>query len=397
VKRAAILRTAILVAVIGCAGKDGDEPSWVTIDTLVTGTVVVHNAAGGGWDSSTAWRLIEDLRIGNAAGEGPAGFSDINGLAVDGAGRVYVLVRDAQEVRVFDSSGTFVRRMGRKGQGPGELQNATGMGWDPAGRLWVADPANGGYSVFDTAGRFIMRRLRSSSFYMAPWPGAFLATGELVDVIGLPGGFPPTFALARYDTAMVPRDTIPLPQYRGELFTHSSKSAGGVSMMSAGVPFTPSLAWRLDARGFLWFGITAPYRIYQGRLGGDTVRIVERVYDPIPVTSAERAKSLERFSWFTQQGGQIDESRIPARKPAFERFYVDDRGGLWVVPEVAAQDTAGGTPFDVFDGEGRYLGRLRAPWAVSGSLPPVFRGDRLYVVTTDDDGVPYVVRGRIVR
>jgi hypothetical protein len=383
-----------VVCVAACGGCDRGTAGTVTIDTLPNGTVIVRNDGAGVWDSSSVWRLVEDLRIGNAAGEGPAGFTDVSGLAVDGAGRAYVLVRDAQEIRVFDSTGAFVRRIGRKGQGPGEMQNATGLGWDRAGRLWVADPANGGYSVFDTTGRFIARRSRPSSFYMAPWTGAFLATGDLLDVVGRPGALPPSLALVRYDSALVAQDTLRLPDIDAPQFTLTS---GGRMFMSAAVPYAPTLAWRIDPRGFVWLGVTAPYRLYQQRLTGDTVRIVERAYEPVSVSSAERSKAIEGLAWFTKQGGVIDESRIPAEKPAFDRFYVDDRGGLWVVPEVLAQDAAGGTPFDVFDGEGRYLGQLRAPWEVSGSLRPVFRGTRVHAVTTDADGVPYVVRARIER
>jgi hypothetical protein len=50
----------------------------------------------------------------------------------------------------------------------------------------------------------------------------------------------------------------------------------------------------------------------------------------------------------------------------------------------------------VFDTQGRYLGRLRAPVDVGGSPPPVFRGDRIYAVTRDELDVPYIVRLRIV-
>jgi hypothetical protein len=385
-----IICACSLAFLTACSTGDGTAGWRGSIDTLPNGTVVVHNEGGGLWDSATAWRIVEDLRIGNAEGDGSAGFNRIVGLALDREGRIYALEGETQDVRVFDSTGAFVRRFGRKGRGPGEMENASGMGWDDGRRLWVVDPANGRYALFDTTGRVVGTRQRSTSFYMFPWKGAFLASGELVDVIGLPGGFPPTFALARYDTAMVPRDTIHLPTYQGELYTQRSQSGGG---MSAGVPYTPGLVWSVDPRGFLWFGITAPYRIYQRRLGGDTVRIIERAYEPLPVAAADRDSEIAHLDWFTKQGGQVDASRIPKVKPAFDRFFLDDVGNLWVDPVTPRSDDD--RVFDVFDPDGRYLGRARSNFPIVGT--PVFRGERLYAVTGDENDIPYVVRARIER
>jgi len=51
--------------------------------------------------------------------------------------------------------------------------------------------------------------------------------------------------------------------------------------------------------------------------------------------------------------------------------------------------------FDVFDPEGRYLGRARSNFTVVGT--PVLRGERLYSVTRDENDIPFVVRARIER
>ncbi len=94
-----------------------------------------------------------------------------------------------------------------------------------------------------------------------------------------------------------------------------------------------------------------------------------------------------------EQGGTVDRSRVPDVKPALEQFFVDDRKHLWVQP-VASSDEALRV-FDVFDPEGRYLGRVRSGVRIVGV--PVFRGDHLYAVSEDVDHIPYGVRARIVR
>jgi hypothetical protein len=51
--------------------------------------------------------------------------------------------------------------------------------------------------------------------------------------------------------------------------------------------------------------------------------------------------------------------------------------------------------FDVFEPDGRYLGRVDAPEGFSVFPQPIFRGDRIWAVLRDELDVAYVVRYRI--
>jgi len=53
--------------------------------------------------------------------------------------------------------------------------------------------------------------------------------------------------------------------------------------------------------------------------------------------------------------------------------------------------------FDVFETDGTYLGRVRAPLEFSSSPTPIFDGDRVWAVTRDQLDVPRVVRFRVER
>ncbi|HXF95250.1 MAG TPA: 6-bladed beta-propeller [Gemmatimonadales bacterium] len=360
-----------------------------TVDTLASGTIVVHNPATGIWDSASAWRIDEELRIGSAEGDDALAFNQIADLEVDRVGRIYVVESQTQEIRVFDSAGRFLRTIGRKGRGPGEFQQAIGMEWDPAGRLWVVDQGNVRYTLLDSAARVLGTRTRPlSGWFTWRWQGGLDSTGLVYEWYRKPD---PTGGdvLLRYDTAFKAADTFPLPAYEGEVF----KIEESGRRIWASVPFTPALSWIFDPRGYVWFGITAPYRIYQRRLEGDTVRVIERAYEPLPVTSEDRDSVIARLDWFTKQGGKVDASRIPRVKPAFDSFFLDDRGYLWVDPVTPKEDE--GRVFDVFDPDGRYLGRARANVRLAGQ--PVFRGDYLHATTEDESGIPYVIRARIIR
>jgi hypothetical protein len=373
-----------------CSRGDANAALWQgTIDTLPSGTIHVTNPDAGIWDSASAWRMVEAVRIGTDEAEGPASFADVRAIEVDDAGRIYVLEAEAQEIRVFDSSGTYVRTIGRKGSGPGELKDAIGLAWDPAGRLWAVDQANARFTAFDTAGNYLTdkRRLFATHFTWI-WTGRFLHDGRIIEWV--PGEeMDKPARLIRLDSiTFAARDTFQLPAFEGNFFEKRDKNG----WIRASVPFSPGITWVVDRQGNLWFGTQDQYRIYQRRLEGDTLRIVEKAFTPIPVTSAEKDSALGRFEWFTQQGGTIDPSRVPARKPAFSSFFPDDRGNLWVA---ATSTEARWRKFDIFDTEGRYLGRIDSPVVIEQT--PLFRGDVFYVISRDSMDVPFVVRGRVIR
>lgn len=267
-----------LLVVVGCR-EPARTAEWTgTIDTLPNGAVLVRNPATGIWDSASAWRVVEELRIGAAEGAGPEVFGRVDALAVDAYGRIYVLDQQAREIRVFDASGAYVRTIGRAGGGPGEFRQPIALTWDTAGRLWVVDPGNGRYVAFDTTGRPVATGRRPAGGLAVPWPGGFDSQGRLYEIELLPGD-PPRPVLLRLDEHFQPTDTLVVPRYEEETFHFRS----GTSAYWIRVPFTPRLHWLFDRRGFLWFGITDRYAIYQRRLEGDTLRTLAAsldVFDP---------------------------------------------------------------------------------------------------------------------
>ncbi len=390
------LRDALLLILglgaLGCA-REKPTAAWAgTVDTLPGGAVLVKNPEQGIWDSTNGWRIVEVARIGSADGTGPASFSQIGSVAVDPAGRIYVLDLQAQDVRVFDSTGTWIRTLGRRGGGPGEFAQASGLVWDTAGRLWVVDQQNATYSVFDTAGQLVQSRRRTSTTSAVfPWPGIITSDNRLIEWKG--AGLDAAPQLVELDAStLTVRDSFPLPAFSPALFELRRKSGDNLSITRTEVPFAPQLVWRLDADGTLWFGISDQYRIYQRRLSGDTVRVIEKAFTPRPVTSADKDSMLRGMGWFTGQGGQLDESRIPHQQPAFLGFMLDEVGDLWVRPNVTG--SAERPPLDVFDSQGRYLGRVYLPFKIGYSVPLIQNG-QIYAITSDSMDVPYVVRARI--
>lgn len=378
----------------GCSPSESNAATmWSgTVDTLANGTVLVSNPSDGVWGSETAWRVIEEVRIGTLEGDGPDMFGGIGSIEVAENGNIYVYERQALELRVFGPTGEHIRTVGREGGGPGEFKQVIGMDWAPDGTLWMVDPGNNRISVFDTSGAYVTSHRTIGNYIISPWPGGFDTTGAFYNY-GIDTEAEPEeqFVMVRYNANMEPADTFQVPRYdAGDAF-FELRARNSFWRMS--IPFTPGMRWELARTGDIWFGVTGDYRLFKTNLDGDTLRVVSREHESIAVTEADIERELEGFDDFLREGGKVDRSRIPAVKPAFRTFFLDDANRLWVMPMTSNADE--GRLLDVFDSEGRYLGRVQLPFVIQRYPTPLFRNGRIYAVTRDDLEVPYVVSARI--
>ena len=356
----------------------------------VGGGIVVHNPDEPLWAPGEEWRVVEDLRIGSVMSEGPDLFGAVYSFDVDEWGRIFVLDDHAQEVRVFDSDGTFVRTVGKKGEGPGEFTEAVAVDLSRSGEIWVMDMGEGRLSIFDTTGAYLRQeRTNTGGWSVRPYPGGFDAMGRYNVLIQSAGAK----RMARFDQSYNPIDTIPIPENPVELEFFETPR------MSTSVPFQGSMRWRFSPAGTVWTLLTARYELTEMTTAGEVLRTVTKDHEPIPVTDEDRERAIADLEWFTNQGGQIDQAKFPTTMPVTASFFIDDEGNLWVEPRVAASEANDkGHLFDLFSAEGSYLGTLRLPFELAWSIPePVVRGGVLYGVTSDETGVPYMMRARIVK
>lgn len=392
--RAALI-CAALVLQIGCAADQADtESGWRgKIDTTGGGIVQVSNPSRGLWAADSGWRIREAVRIGTADGRGPDVFGRVTAIQVDEAGRIYVFDGQAQELRVFDAAGAHLRTVGRKGGGPGEFRQVIGMAWGPEGNLWVVDPSNNRVSVIDTAGGHVADHVMPGGFVIMPWPGGFDHAGRFYNVVPDPGAEGFRTALVQYGTEMQTLDTIQTPAYPGEANFFEARSESGY--IRATVPFSPGLVWRLAADGRIWFALTGEYRLFERTLEGDTLRIISREFEPLPVRDSDVDSAIASLEWFTRQGGKIERAKFPSVKPAISTFFLSNDGTIWVVPVTEHASREAFRELDAFDDVGRYLGRVDLPFTLGEFPPPIFRDGSVYGVSHDELDVPYVVVGRI--
>lgn len=400
-------RTAlVLVGIVGCAQDSASsDGAWTgTVDTLPNGAVHVVSPSEGLWDADEAWTLVEDLRIGAQEGEPYELFSNVISLLVDEEGRIFVLDGGgvgaaAQEVRIFDSDGTWVRTIGSKGEGPGEFAVAAAMAWmDDGSTLLVPDDLNARYNRFDTSGVFLGSAPRNTSYGQEPWGGSVGDDGRYLDVVRAftaAGDRIAVLTAVDLETG-VGADSFPVPATWVE-----------PEYQLPSLAYAPSLRWGALPDRSIWYGTNDTYRFVRGTFDGDTLMIVERQFDPPPLTSEQasaREEALAPYRALPSFSTLFDEDRLlTERIPTFSEVFMDDRGNLWVTPYGAPTELT--TAFDVFDPEGRYLGQARSGTPIvtryvtlgQGYPIPVITGEHMYALVRDEFDVPYVVRMRIVK
>ncbi len=127
-------------------------------------------------------------------GTGDGLFDTPTGLAVDGAGRVYVSDWAAHNVEVFDADGAFLGRFGEPGAENGQLMRPTDIAVGPDGRIWIADRDNDRIAIFEFDG--------STATYF----GSYDAGGTIFHPTGLAVDRSGDFLVLDYDPSYrVPR------------------------------------------------------------------------------------------------------------------------------------------------------------------------------------------------
>lgn len=140
----------VAACVLGaCAGAENTGRS----ERLVVGdTTIVRTLEGSLWGDSVS--LAEELSIGTLNGPPEYEFGQVQNVAVDANGGMYVFDGQVPALRYFDAAGRHVRKLGGKGSGPGEYQDAS-LGMvirHRDGRIVMRDPRNARLNLYEPDG-----------------------------------------------------------------------------------------------------------------------------------------------------------------------------------------------------------------------------------------------------
>lgn len=142
--------------------------------------ILLGSATLAGSAQETAYRQVLDWPLRNGRQAPDYGTAAVMGVAVDAAGRVYVLQRAVHPVLVFDRDGHFLRSWGQ-----GLFTAPHGCRIDPQGSLWLTDTGDHQVMRFTTGGRLLAtygtrnRPGRDQTHFNQPADIAFGPSGDI--------------------------------------------------------------------------------------------------------------------------------------------------------------------------------------------------------------------------
>ena len=388
-RRAARRRTGallLLASIAACAGTR-DDPGVRVRDSA--GIRIIENARPLRAIAATidSAPIVDIGGIGDPHAEFPG---PVHSAIRLGDGRIVLAAWTTAELRVFDSTGRWLRDLGRRGSGPGEFE---GLGWvhrGPDDSLVTYELMNRRVSVFDSAGRF--QRLVA----LEPMPGSqfprllgVTRRGLIATALAWQGEYPDLglvwlrYALYRFQPdGSVGDSLLELP------------SVERISVRGGGTwsrPFDHSNAIAVRDDGFV-LGSSARYEIAYYGPDARLERLARRAVEASGVSRSQYDAAVDSIiARFANPEARARSRRVygaappTTSRPVFTNILATPGGGVWVHnfddPPNRSRNVS------VFDADGRWAGDATLP---AGLLPLQVGNDFVLGTWQDDDDVTHV-------
>lgn len=367
-----------LVGFLGCLALattacEAPQSSTSTVTRARLGDTLVVTTDPGLDQGPSLYTIALDLTIGEL--DGPEEYVLFpTSVSADGEGRIFVSNQREGEVRIFDAQGRYLRRFGRRGNGPGEF-NSNSWGWfhvrPVAGqRLTVEDLPR--LRIFDAQGAYL-----SSFDLLSVLVGGERRYARSRGIVWLPEM---ERIVARWSPVLpeggVGESVVLLSDSLTVLLELPAREVTGGSFEGEGwsltLPHGPDYEWALAGNRILAWGVSGEYRIDLYDLErGQWVRVVFPL-PPDPVTRDDIQAYKDDFlsqRWVRGQEEiwepRLNRAEYPATKPYFAGILGDDEGRIWVqrYSPIPGPDGEDWIRYDLFDGDGRWLGVVDSPVA----------------------------------
>ena len=284
---------------------------------------------------AAVWRLEELARVGGSD-EGLGSFNVIGDMQLAPDGRLWVLDRQVQSLRLFEADGAPLKEVARRGSGPGELGKVAGFRLAPGGGVVVRDYANGRVLRFTAAGEAAGEQ-RSDLFGGVSWDGVIDAEGRTLELVTVFQGKTQSELMqlrrSRGPSAVLtPRPSRRRARSSGPTGTRSSSRA------ASSTPFRSPRAASVRSRTTVHSGAGAPTSTDCGVsrsatpcrelvVGGEGVRL------PIATQRATPPCGCSRSALAKGGAGEPRSNRslAPADHGPVHALLTDDERRLWVL------------------------------------------------------------------
>ncbi len=151
-------------------------------------------------------------------------------------------------------------------------------------------------------------------------------------------------------------------------------------------PYDPGPDFADDiSQELLFYCMTGEYKIYVYNRSGKVVRVIDRPYDPLPVTDEDMENWRSKFKreLNPMMKKLVYDSEFPKEKPAVRGLKIDEDGNLWAgTYDIKKENGIEYRSFDIFSPEGIYDARI---WIKTGLFPGVTKNRKMYTRIIDKE------------
>ncbi|HEX9729430.1 MAG TPA: 6-bladed beta-propeller [Gemmatimonadales bacterium] len=345
-----------LLTVLACGSGEGSGAAAAVRDSA--GITIVENRRPT-WRAETAWHLSDRpvLQIGVEEGDPAYVLARVAGAIRLPDGRVLVGDGGSNQLRFFDSAGTFLAAVGRSGQGPGEFQFLRDVRRCEPDVITAFD-LNWQRSWFDLDGRFRDRAQLVTPEGVSPY-ALSCSVGDRYLVTGW-GNTMVVAALYRTTAPLVVIDGTGNILHRLDSVPGSERV--GTERGSRPHPFGRSTHVLLRGDTAI-IGTADDYSLAFRHVDGTLVRIVRRVdvrlTDTAGLRATYRRARLASASNVPAVERELDAMVFPPSLPAYDLLRSDPTGHLWV--RAFAPLGVEARAWSVFAPAGQWLGDVAMP------------------------------------
>jgi len=360
----------------------------------ISGPSIADSQNGPASSPSRIKALIfkEEITVGVPEGDEDYMFGSSVQFNVDDQGNIYATDWESKQIKKFGPDGKHLLTFGRAGQGPGEFRNPGVARFAKDGTLYISENFGNKIMFFDTNGIYLNQTILPADIFdiwITP-AGTYLGNKEVAPLYVGQGPVENTIAI--FDGRFQP-----IIELHRESFTFPDPS---LSQAQAQAEITSEYLARPAARavmgddGRIYFGRSDKYAIDVLGPEGKKLITISRDLEPLPYKKADIDFFLKTYEESRMSMGQSESLtkeylrliRFPNNKPYFRDLIPMEEGRLAVVVDIEGFEAAW---LDVFDREGRFLGRLKAaiPW-----MNMMFKKGKAYSLHRDDNGFLSIVR-----
>jgi len=342
-------------------------------------------------------QFISELTIDDTSLPEDTFFESTFDIKCDNNGYVYICDYKANNIKKFDSSGKYIKTIGRKGQGPGEFNMPFGIAVTND-RLIVGDMGNRRLCALTPDGEFI----KSVTISIGGMPQKIrgLPNGDIViameKIYFREPDKPQDCLIEIYSPNLEKKRTVYTQQVWRNKFMRIENMGTNIIQ-----PFSPLVYWDVSPDGKVVIGYPKNYEIEIYDSDKGKISSFTHSYEPIKVTDQDKEIFFAGMTYST--GGVVKQgvpdyivknTEFPKYKPAFKHILVDSEGNIlvWAYRKNRKEESRF---FDAFDPEGNFIGNVQIIGEASFPVRAVIKDGSFWLQKTDDEGLIKIIKYRI--